>query len=814
MAFDKFARDGLSAVGAQVDTLPEAIEIPGIVNENWRRDYQPLHSLGSVAIDRQANTITIIGSPQIITPNGAQALSNAVVSLPAATATLFIYRVATGEVSAATSMPEGSSLIAAVIPIAGGDYCIANAPFGNLSFKNNAGKPINLRWSSPRSADYGVLHSSGTITIDRQAGTITTTGAIAYLMSARGRQAVSTGQTVALPVTTITLFAYVLPSGMIAVAEDTAIPDGATMLATIVAIVGGDYSMANAPWGNLTHINASGVSTQVRYGAPAGAGTDMPLITNNGSGTISVDLAAGTVSTSAAGNIYLSYSAGIKKITNGQTVAISGFSGAANLISIWANFATGAIGAVQNGALPAGAINVAAVYNQQLTTPGLRSAFAVVDSNSYVVDHYAANVKPFVQTVTRLVLPDDMWFITGLSLPVYKHSIVCEIDPLLYTSSRLALLTGVSTDRDPIRSFEERINLLDTDLAATFQIGLSNWTNDSRFVKDIVKHTVAAASLAGKSPKIMVIGDSQSEYAMVSVLNDMLTGLGMTPTFLGTFPSTTNPKPTTGNFNAEARAGWKLRNFVGRDSTYASGTAITTAAGTSGGTTTRSQNPFLRVATSTDYTAHPERCFIYEANVLRNVTYAENGGAAGTYYIFDFAAYLTAWGVATPDIVIIAAGVNDVNTDLGAGGAGSRSYTTTEAIGFAAASLDIMVRSIKEANASIKVGVSPLPSLGNTREYLNRWVSRFAPLIEAQTAQVRSLQAALGAAAVYCIPTWAHTNQEWPFPLSAGADLSAANNSKIKTVTDPLHWQAGGTITTIGKRMVGNVWAAFVANVS
>jgi len=568
------------------------------------------------------------------------------------------------------------------------------------------------------------------------------------------------------------------------------------------------YSPAISPF---SLVNSAGTTIS------AAANKPFALIFDIGAWNVSMQTNAITT----VGSCFLATPDGTISVAGSQTVTIPTMTGAGYL---YAN-ASGVLFYIDNGAPPAGSYPILALkqapgsaLDVQCLSFGANVTFT--DSTGYTTT--VGNVlKAFVRTSTRLILPDDMFFVSGLSLPLYKSSAVCETDAVLYNSTRTAVISGVATDRSPYQYFSEYRDLLGDNLAGTFQVGLRNWTDDNVMVQSVTRHLAGAGALTGHSPKILVIGDSTSEFGMLTELDAALRTLGATPVWLGTYASTANPANVGGgNIPGEGRGAFALRTFIGRDGVAAT-TNVATVASSGGGTTTHYQNPFLRVCVSGDLTAHPERCMRYlnagtPYNQFRNVTYAEetagsiSHSATTDYYIFDFAAYLSGWGISTPDMVIIALDDNDVLWGGGPGGSGSHTYTQAEQLAFASASLAIMVRSIYEANPAIKVGISPLASRGNDTTFVSRWASLYAPLIEAQMTEVRALQTALSSTVIKVIGTWAHTNRDFPFPHTTSTALSASNDSLVQNVSDNIHWSTDAT-QLIGKAMVANVWAAYVA---
>jgi hypothetical protein len=162
----------------------------------------------------------------------------------------------------------------------------------------------------------------------------------------------------------------------------------------------------------------------------------------------------------------------------------------------------------------------------------------------------------------------------------------------------------------------------------------------------------SAATKSG-SPKILVIGDSLSFEGTVSALNEELVSAGVTPEFLGTMQD-------VGGVWCEGRSSWEFSDFTRKNTIVnADGSGATypiDGVGGDGVVTTAQQylaldprpawmlrwqyNPFIRPARETDEPA-----------------LVKNG------YVFDVRFYLDRFGIADPDIVMIALGTNDTVTN-------------------------------------------------------------------------------------------------------------------------------------------------------
>ncbi|CAN5565480.1 hypothetical protein BH09PSE4_BH09PSE4_21830 [soil metagenome] len=623
------------------------------------------------------------------------------------------------------------------------------------------------------------------ITINNETGRITTNGQL-FAASGSGFVAIPGSQDVAIPGTASNLvsFYFDTSTGVLGAVVEDEIPSGKAVFA---------YQKDNFLWAAASIGTADAllfVDEDGRTATPLGSAEIKIGRTVVGAGMLTVDLAQSLILTS--GQLYAIAGGAFKLIGDTQSVA---FTWSGRLVTIYVDMSSGAVGSILDSvpSIPLGCAPVAYLFNETLfpvETSAGRASMRLVGTDGTVVDPLAVT---FDDTRTREIVPDHMYFITGRRLPLYKSSILIEPRVKAQNDLRMALVTGLAGDDDPYRPIDDRIMLDPSALGSTFSVGFWHALSDSRNAKAIAKHVAPANALNAASPKILYIGDSIGAQYMIKTLADILTTLGATPTFLGTYDSGFNS-----GLLGEARGGWGYKSFIGRDSSYA-GTGVTIPG--AGTTTTQGQNPWLRVATSGDYSAHPERCFKWAANTYKLQSYVESGGAAGTYYIFDPAYYASGRGVATPDYVFIALGDNDF---LWGGGV----YTIAQQISFGLAAMEIMVRALHEAWPSAKIGVSPLAARGAGATMNQAYVTKYGPWIEQITDKIRDLAADIPT--LDCVPIWPSTNREWAFAPTATADLSATNNSQRQDMGEVIHYYPDGG-PAVGKTQFANVIASWLA---
>ena len=185
--------------------------------------------------------------------------------------------------------------------------------------------------------------------------------------------------------------------------------------------------------------------------------------------------------------------------------------------------------------------------------------------------------------------------------------------------------------------------------------------------------------ILNKSPKVLMIGDSFTNYGAGTATYKFLEKIGMTPAFIGTRRDRFNV------CDIEGRPGWSFANFIGYNS---EGVDIVGGIGT-----TSTINPFLKLATESDKMNHPECCY-RRSGSIRELNYSEETDKNGEFYIFDAEFYKENNNLENLDFAIIGLGANDLAV-----------YDVKEVAVIALQAYETMKRSIKKAFPSVKLSV-------------------------------------------------------------------------------------------------------------
>lgn len=209
--------------------------------------------------------------------------------------------------------------------------------------------------------------------------------------------------------------------------------------------------------------------------------------------------------------------------------------------------------------------------------------------------------------------------------------------------------------------------------------------NELKYKKDIIVRK-KSTNPTTNTINLLCIGDSITNRGLAnSVSNYLGTQYGLMVTSVGTMINNFSQK-------GEGREGWKFTNFTGKDWVSQVKTQIIPATGATNNEL--SVNPFVKIATSSDLANNPNYCYD-----LNGKSYSEVS-TSGTYYIYDFANYLSVQSIATPDIITIALSTNDILS-------GSSTYNDD-----CKNALLFMIKKIREALPTVKIGVVPTFNFG------------------------------------------------------------------------------------------------------
>ncbi len=274
-------------------------------------------------------------------------------------------------------------------------------------------------------------------------------------------------------------------------------------------------------------------------------------------------------------------------------------------------------------------------------------------------------------------------------------------------------------------------------------------TKPAAFSVTVLRKTAAQAAAA--SPNILVIGDSLCASAGVTTqTKQRLIAMGATPTFVGTVTAKEDESAITAL--GESRGGREFADFIGEDIADSAPIAVgdESAYLALSSDARWAYNPFLRAATGSDPT---ERVF--------------NG------HIFDMAFYLSRFSIATPDVVVVALGRNDISAQVDA-----------ESLAQIQRGLAVIVGQTRAALPTARI-ILPCHPLG-----------RFANEVRVETEERAGIKAhleyvrTLGDPNVHVLPLWAMVSRDAGFRYSSAAP-DAIGRAGL-TLSDGIHYGSYG----------------------
>lgn len=288
-------------------------------------------------------------------------------------------------------------------------------------------------------------------------------------------------------------------------------------------------------------------------------------------------------------------------------------------------------------------------------------------------------------------------------------------------------------------------------LGSAAQLVLRNRSNPAeRLVRALSVKTVPVPAVAPTPIRVLYIGDSIGNRQGLLFLQNILSGWGYLPEWIGTLNSSSasnNANDTAGPLG-ECREGWESGDYTlavndralivepGQEAAYLAMSKVDKWP----------RNPFVRAATG-----------------------ADSAGDVRNGYVMDFAFYQSRFSLQPPDVVVWAMGTNDV-----------RDRTESEVYGAVNGNDALFYRRIKAAWPAAKIiRMVPGTAMDPAREAA--WTSKYIPMFRA------ILDAAAGVAGLTVAPTWAMTNQDAAYSFAAAPDPTTGFTSLPAGWTDAVH---------------------------
>lgn len=659
----------------------------------------------------------------------------------------------------------------------------------NTANKTYRGHGLSNGYETP----LAVVSAGSSIVIDLQANTLTTgSSANATVMFDGGYKQIAANQAVGFATGSADYLIYICVNKSTGALSAFPVTSGYPPPGVVViAMTFGQKLYAHDPYGTITLIDANGAEVSAPATATSeGFGTIADTV--NGNLNITVNLQTKLITTSGTppnGVIY--HNSGYVSVATDQSVS---FVHTLPSYPLWLyiNRTTGVVGAVQlQATFPPDCVAFGVIYDQIAYVNDPLNRFVLYDVNgAKVVQNSTSEI--FDDTVQRLILPTDMYFLPNTPLSMFKAPCFSDYNAVIMDQIKMWLDTKSAMAKNRFQPVNQLISLDPTILNNTFEIGFRHDSAPNvRYIQPITKHVAGTGALSGRSLKMLVFGDSLTEDQMATAFKNHLEAQGATITPVGTYFSS-----LTNNLRGEGRGYWSYRSFVGKDN-YSAGVGAHTR-GIGGATdTSKFENPFLKPASAADLANHPNWCFRFTGSD-KELSYADDPVKTGDFYIFDFAWYMVQYSVPAPDFITIALSTNDINLD-------TSSYTQAERLQFMRLGLEIMIKQIKAALPNVVIGIIPAPAWSSTVTGDPRYKNEVSFWIENCMTDVRTLQATYNN--LYVVPVWPFISEDFCFPYATSTELSSTNKTLKKTITDWVHIEATGRL------LYAEVVGAWVANV-
>ena len=386
----------------------------------------------------------------------------------------------------------------------------------------------------------------------------------------------------------------------------------------------------------------------------------------------------------------------------------------------------------------------------QLTLLGSLELWDTELPGLYVVDLDRAVLNPLSEPIGESGLLPDMsepfeggllftpLIVTGDSTDSFIHveSLLPKRELAHNVSATLASTTTSSVSRGMVLSVSQpRFGA-----QAVLNLRPVSSPNNRRFMTLNLKHV--PKQTAAPVIRILMIGDSITNYGGAFLLKQYLEALGFVPEFIGTMMGAGPNESSTGIGGplGEGRHGWQARDY-----TYALNRKEVVSVG--------GEAEYLSMAKSGQLGMNP---FLRAAQSWDSDSIKRNG------YVFDPAFYQSRFGLATPDIVVSAMGTND-----------ALNIPSNEIYASTVDADRIMHSQILAAWPSVKI-LRTLPGTALDAGRNALWTSTYTGLIAGLQKSAKDLGSRITVA-----PLWAMTSPEAGYGVptnSPGEDGFTAGN--------------------------------------
>ncbi|WP_323764601.1 hypothetical protein [Marinovum sp.] len=361
------------------------------------------------------------------------------------------------------------------------------------------------------------------------------------------------------------------------------------------------------------------------------------------------------------------------------------------------------------------------------------------------------------------LLPQRLFGVTGVEFGLHRDGLLEDRD----TEARMLLngATGLQLEGQEML----RCDLSGLGVSAT--VSLRATTCAARYgEQSVTVHTAPQSPGTGNAPAVLLVGDSITHRGAGAMLDYWLDAWGYVPSFIGTLTGEAETDPTDGVTALAATSGEGKPGHALADLTYLfTGRVSPLAPGSE--------------ATYDSETVDNKRLY----NTMIRAASGEPAADQRNGYVLDFANYVSRHGLATPDMLVIGYGTNDIR-DCG--------IDVIRAHFFDEYSLVFRRWFASYPNKHVVVWM-PGTAADFTRSRV--WTHAYAPALKGLIAAASAETAAnAGAGEVLVVPAWAMAAQGAGYDLSTSTETVDADTSGVlRQIEDTIHPTAGTRFATL-----------------
>lgn len=401
--------------------------------------------------------------------------------------------------------------------------------------------------------------------------------------------------------------------------------------------------------------------------------------------------------------------------------------------------------------------NALAIYLSRIDFGGMS---VIEDANSLILQDKAGfNFDLFALLSQIVAAQNTVVTLTDTSKPLFSQTLAawaddtvtidtaCLLDDRVLQRTQQNVIASLSSQAKPF-SFVADGNVVIprfSDVGTSAYLTLRDKRNQS--VRSRLLMTCAAVPDATESVVVHMIGDSIGNRGGGALLKEYLLAHGYTSTYVGTMRGDSRDGANgEGGELGECREGWETGDFTykvtNRVSIVAVGDEASYLAATKA--TKWPQNPYLRIATGDD-----------SPSIVRNG------------YVFDFAFYLSRFSLATPQVVTIGLGTNDIR-DLDNPTLATDFYDN----------MFLMIGQIRAAVPAVPI-VIYIPATSYNADRNELWLSEY-------TTVIRKLQSLATDLNVILAPTWALVTSESGYAMTVQS-TDTVSGAQTGVLSDSVH---------------------------